>query len=84
MRNDLASLVVECMFEIDAFNDRIGIRNDFILKDPKNVKVFNEGAFDSYREVVVPKLSKFIDFIEENKESLIDKPFIPFLIEKVF
>ncbi|MCH8027972.1 MAG: hypothetical protein IID63_07600 [candidate division Zixibacteria bacterium] len=84
LRKEFANIVVECMLEIDAFNVNIGLRNDFILKSPKSVKVFNKGTFNRYDEVVVPKLDEFIVFVEQNKKSLIDKPLVQRLFEAVF
>lgn len=84
LKHELTDIVVECMFKIDAFNVRIGIRNDAILINLNNVDKFNAGAFRTYDEVIVPKLGEFVNFAEKNKRDLIDKPFIQCLFEAVF
>lgn len=64
--------LIRVRFLLAQFNDNVRMRNNYILIDLKNVKKFNPGVFKMYHSQVMPAMKRFSEFIEANREQLVE------------
>lgn len=71
MKENFIQAVMDCKDKIEIFNDRVRLRNNYILINLHNVKIFNPYTFEYYHKYVLPSFRKFNNFMVKNKELLI-------------